>query len=198
MNRLIESVRKLYHWVLQQAAKKNAPKVLAGVAFTESIFFPIPPDVLLIPMVMTHLKKAFWFATICTVASAIGGVVGYLIGHYGFDYMGQPLIDFYHAQEVFDKIKLWYADYGVLIVAVAGFSPIPYKVFTITSGFVGMDMLAFFVTSLLSRGARFYLVAGLLWYGGEAFKQWIERHFGWLTMLLSAVVVGLIVLLKVM
>lgn len=190
-------LKKMYDTVLDLANHKQAPLILFLVAFAESSVFPIPPDLLLIPMVLANINKAFKYALICTVGSVLGGIAGYAMGYFAFETFGQPIIDFYHAADKFAKLQAYYAEYDMLIVAAAGFSPIPYKIFTLFTGVVGASLPQFILASALSRGARFFLVAWLLWRGGHTFKGWIEAHLPLLTLAGTAVLVALVVLIKV-
>jgi membrane protein YqaA with SNARE-associated domain len=180
----------LYDRGLEWAAHHQAPRYLALVSFAESSFFPVPVDVMLAPMVLANRERAFFFATLTTVMSVVGGLFGYLIGMFLFEEFGQPLISFYHAEESFTQIKEWFIDYGVWIVFIAGFTPIPFKIFTITSGLMLMPVLSFFLASLVGRSARFFLVAGLLYWGGapleRVLRKWIDV-LGWITVGLLAV-----------
>jgi membrane protein YqaA with SNARE-associated domain len=180
----------LYDRGLEWAAHHQAPRYLALVSFAESSFFPVPVDVMLAPMVLANRERAFFFATLTTVMSVVGGLFGYLIGMFLFEEFGQPLISFYHAEESFIQIKEWFIDYGVWIVFIAGFTPIPFKIFTITSGLMLMPVLSFFLASLVGRSARFFLVAGLLYWGGapleRVLRKWIDV-LGWITVGLLAV-----------
>ncbi|MDP6123520.1 MAG: YqaA family protein [Arenicellales bacterium] len=179
----------LYDRGLEWAAHHQAPRYLALVSFAESSFFPVPVDVMLAPMVLANRERAFFFATLTTVMSVVGGLFGYLIGMFLFEEFGQPLISFYHAEESFTQIKEWFIDYGVWIVFIAGFTPIPFKIFTITSGLMLMPVLSFFLASLVGRSARFFLVAGLLYWGGapleRVLRKWIDV-LGWITVGLLA------------
>ena len=190
-------LRKTYDTVLDYANHKHAPWILFFVAFAESSVFPIPPDLLLIPMVLANLDKAFRYALICTIGSVLGGIAGYAMGYFAFETFGEPIINFYHAADKFAQLQEYYAEYDMLIVAAAGFSPIPYKVFTLFTGVVGASLPQYIIVSVLSRGARFFLVAYLLWRGGHTFKTWIETHLPLLTLAGTAVLVGLVVLIKV-
>ena len=171
----------LYEWTLKWAEHRFAPKILAVLTFAESVFFPIPPDVLLAPMVLAKREKAWYYATLTTVASVIGGVVGYALGYYLFDWIA-PIIDSVGYTERFEQVKLWFADWGVWVVFIAGFSPIPYKLFTVSAGLLHMMFLPFLLASAIGRGMRFFLVAGLIYWGGEPFekklKQWVDV-LGW-------------------
>ncbi|WP_262692003.1 YqaA family protein [Kordiimonas aestuarii] len=171
-------LRKLYDWTLAKAMSPHAEKWLAGISFAESSFFPIPIDLMMIPMILAQPFKAFRLATITLVASVLGGVAGYLIGALLFETIGQPIIDFYGYSAQFREFQSYYQEYGILIVLVAGFTPLPFKVVTIASGVVGMNPLVFFLTSVPARGARFYLVAALLWKFGPPIREFIEKRLG--------------------
>ena len=170
--------------------------ILAIMSFAESSFFPIPPDVLLIPMVLAAPTRAWKIAFVCSVSSLLGGIFGYVIGAYFFDVIGQPIVDFYHLQAQFERFSGLYNEYGAIIVAVAGFSPIPYKVFTIASGVTNLDITTFIIASAVSRSARFFLVAALLWKYGSPIREFIENHLAKLTMLFCILLVGMFVVLK--
>lgn len=169
-------IKKLYDWTLEKAQRPTAERWLAGIAFAESSFFPLPIDLMLIPMIIANRLKAFRLATITLIASVVGGMFGYLIGAFFFDLIGQQIIAFYGYEEQFAAAQKYYVEYGILIVLIAGFSPIPYKVITIASGVVGMNPLLFFAISIPARGARFFLVAGLLWKFGEPIREFIEKR----------------------
>ncbi|MBA6416316.1 DedA family protein [Colwellia sp. 6M3] len=183
----------LYEWTLKWAEHKFAPRILAVLTFAESVFFPIPPDVLLAPMVMAQREKAWRFATITTVASVLGGIVGYGLGYLMFDPWIQPLITEFGYQARFDKAMLWFSEWGVWVVFIAGFSPIPYKLFTVSAGFLNMAFLPFLIASAVGRGMRFFMVAGIIRWGGAAMekklKQWVDV-LGWLVVI--AIVVAYI------
>ena len=183
----------LYEWTLKWAEHKFAPRILAVLTFAESVFFPIPPDVLLAPMVMAQREKAWRFATITTIASVLGGIVGYGLGYLMFDPWIQPLITEFGYQARFDKAMLWFSEWGVWVVFIAGFSPIPYKLFTVSAGFLNMAFLPFLIASAVGRGMRFFMVAGIIRWGGAAMekklKQWVDA-LGWLVVI--AIVVAYI------
>ncbi|AWB58546.1 YqaA family protein [Colwellia sp. Arc7-D] len=183
----------LYEWTLKWAEHKFAPRILAVLTFAESVFFPIPPDVLLAPMVMAQREKAWRFATITTIASVLGGIVGYGLGYLMFDPWIQPLITEFGYQARFDKAMLWFSEWGVWVVFIAGFSPIPYKLFTVSAGFLNMAFLPFLIASAVGRGMRFFMVAGIIRWGGAAMekklKQWVDV-LGWLVVI--AIVVAYI------
>ena len=173
---------RLYEWTLRWAEHKFAPRILAFLTFIESIFFPIPPDVLLAPMVLAKPQSAWRLATITTIASILGGAVGYWLGYLMFEPWIQPLITEFGYQERFDKAISWFKEWGVWVVFIAGFSPIPYKLFTVSAGFLHMAFLPFFITSAIGRGMRFFLVAGLIKWGGspmeQKIRQWVDV-LGW-------------------
>lgn len=175
-------LRRLYDWTMKLAARPQAKSLLAFIAFIESSIFPIPPDVLVIPMVLADRKQAWKIALICTVASVAGGAFGYLIGSTFFEMIGQPLLNFYGYMEKFDSFKLAYNEWGGWIVAFFGLTPFPYKVITIASGVTHLDFLIFIVASVVSRAARFFLVAALLWKFGAPIRSFIEKYLGLLTL----------------
>jgi membrane protein YqaA with SNARE-associated domain len=190
---MIALLRRLYHWTLALAERSFAPWALGGVSFAESSFFPIPPDVMLIPMCLARPSRAFWYATICTVASVVGGIVGYAIGYLLFDTVGRFLINLYGYAGQLEYFKTAYDQYGHWIIMIAGFTPFPYKVVTIASGFVKYDLLLFVILSVLTRGARFYLVALLLYLWGDWARDFIERRFELLTVVFAALfIVGFV------
>jgi len=176
--------------MLRWAAHRHAPIYLGLVSFSESSFFPIPPDVMLAPMVLARRQQAWWLAGLTTITSVLGGIAGYLIGKFLFDEFGQAIIDFYHAQAGFERVKLWFHEYGVMVVFVAGFSPIPYKLFTVASGVLGLAFVPFAAASVVGRGMRFYLVSGLLYWGGQPFEEFLRRRIdilGWGVVGLAAI-----------
>ena len=183
----------LYEWTLKWAEHKFAPRILAILTFAESVFFPIPPDVLLAPMVLAQRDKAWRFATITTIASVLGGIVGYGLGYLMFEPWIQPLITEFGYQARFDKAMLWFSEWGVWVVFIAGFSPIPYKLFTVSAGFLNMAFLPFLLASSIGRGMRFFLVAGVIRWGGapmeQKIRQWVDV-LGWLVV--SAIIIAYI------
>jgi membrane protein YqaA with SNARE-associated domain len=183
-------LRRLYHWVLELAEKPFAPWALGGISLAESSFFPIPPDAMLLPMCLARPSRAFWYATICTVTSVLGGLLGYAIGYLLFDTVGRFLIDLYGYGAQVEYFKGAYDEWGHWIIVIAGFTPFPYKVITITSGFVSYNLLWFFVLSVLTRGARFYLVATLLYFWGDWARDFIERRLGLLATLSVILFIG--------
>jgi len=173
----------LYEWTLKWAEHKFAPRILALLTFAESVFFPIPPDVLLAPMVLAKPERAWRLASLTTAASVIGGIVGYGLGYLMFEPWIQPLITEFGYQARFDKAMLWFSDWGVWVVFIAGFSPIPYKLFTLSAGFLQMAFLPFLLASAIGRGMRFFIVAGVIRWGGapmeQKIRQWVDV-LGWL------------------
>ncbi|MBH0028055.1 DedA family protein [Pseudoalteromonas sp. SWN29] len=180
---------KLYDMALVWAKHRHAERYLAAMSFAESVFFPIPPDVMLAPMSLAQPKKAWRFASFATIASVFGGIIGYLLGFWLFEPVVEPLIAQMHWQEKFDIALNWFKDYGVWVVFLAGFSPIPYKVFTIGAGVLQMAFLPFLFASAIGRGARFFLVSALMKWGGakmeEKLRQYIEI-LGWGLVILIA------------
>jgi membrane protein YqaA with SNARE-associated domain len=185
----------LYEKVMAWSRLPNAPWYLGALSFAESSFFPIPPDVMLAPMSLAKPQQAWRFAFITTLTSVLGGLFGYLIGITAFDYI-QPHLQASSYWTSFQTAKVWFAQYGFWAIFVAGFSPIPYKVFTITAGTLSMALLPFTVASIIGRGARFYMVAGLMKWGGarmeEKLKLYVDR-IGWATV---AIIVLAVMLFK--
>lgn len=174
----------LYSAALRWATHRHASRYLSALSFAESSFFPIPPDVMLAPMVLARRDRAWFLAGLTTVASVAGGLFGYLIGKFLFGTVAEPIIEFYDARLAFERARTWFEIYGVWVVFVAGFTPIPYKIFTISAGLIGMSLVPFLLASLVGRGARFFLVAGLILLGGEALETQLRRHVdvvGWVT-----------------
>ncbi len=183
-------LRRLYHWVLGWADRPGGPAALTGIAAAESFFFPIPPDVLLIPLALGRPYRAFRFAALCTAGSVVGGIVGYLIGSSLYHVLGQPILELYGYMDQYERLGGMYAEHLVLTLGSAGFTPIPYKVFTIAAGAFEVPFLAFVVISAVSRGARFFLVAGLIRWFGAPIRSFIERYFNLLTILFVILLVG--------
>ncbi len=169
----------LYVRAMRWSRHRNAPWLLGGVSFAESSFFPIPPDVMLAPMSLAQPRRAWLFALITTLASVAGGLFGYLIGVYAFDLV-EPLIRDSHYWDAYVTAKSWFDRWGFWAVFVAGFSPIPYKVFTIAAGAASMAVLPFILASFIGRGARFFLVAGLMAWGGARMEAALYRYVDWL------------------
>jgi membrane protein YqaA with SNARE-associated domain len=189
-------IRRLYQWTMNLAASPRATLALFFVAMAESSFFPIPPDILLIPMVLARPSRGFWMALVCTLGSAIGGAFGYLIGQEFMPIIGDPIIAFYGAEDKYHHLAELFIEYDVWIIAIAGFSPIPYKLFTISAGAIGSNFAIFFLVSVLSRGARFFLVASLLKWGGDRLRLLVEKHLELLTVAILLLAVAAFTLIK--
>tara|TARA_R110000868_G_scaffold189695_1_gene432832 strand:+ start:17893 stop:18480 length:588 start_codon:yes stop_codon:yes gene_type:complete len=191
-------LQNLYNKILRYADHPHAEWVLFFVAFVESSFFPIPPDVLLIPMVIVNFDRAFRYAFICTAGSVLGGIAGYALGYFFFDSIGAAIIDFYGAGEKFASFQGWYAKYDVYIIAMAGITPIPYKIVTIASGLLNANFVNFVLASVVARFIRFFLISWLLWRGGPSLKGWIENNLYPITMAAGVAFILIVVLFKVL
>ncbi len=191
-------LRGLYDWTLAKCRHPHAERWLAGLSFAEASFFPIPPDVLLAPMCLADPPRAFRLAAITTLASVAGAVFGYLIGLFLFEAVGRPLLVLYGGAEAFETFGAAFNAKGWLIVLLAGFTPLPFKVITIASGATGLSLAVLVLASLVSRGARFFLVAALLWRFGPPMQILIERHFNTLSILFGALLVGGFVVLGIL
>ena len=177
-------LRKLYDWTLNLAAHKHALLALALLSFVESSIFPIPPDILLIPMVLAMRDRAWLVAGVCTVASVIGGMMGYGIGFFMYEQIGKPILDFYHYSLKLYEFQATYNQWGAWAVFFAGITPFPYKVITILSGMTGLSLPVFIIASIIARGMRFFIIAALLWKYGDAIRAFIERRLGLIFFLL--------------
>lgn len=175
-------LRPLYDWTLRQAEKPWARWTLAGVSFAESSFFPIPPDVLLLPMALADRARAYQLALICTIASVMGGFLGYAIGSLLYHTVGQWIIETYHLQAAFDKFHEEFTQWGVWIIIGKGLTPIPYKLVTIASGVAKFPLLAFTLSSVVTRGMRFFLVAFLVRKFGEPIRIFVEKYLTWVAL----------------
>ncbi len=191
-------LRRLYDWTLGLAGHRHALWALAGVSFVESSVFPVPPDILLVPMVLAARRRAWAIAGVCALASVAGGLAGYGIGYFLYEAVGRPLLEFYGLGARFGEFQALYRDWGAWIVAGAGFTPFPYKVITIASGVVALDPVTFTLASAVSRGGRFFIEAALLWHFGPPIRRFIEANLPLVTGLFFAalfagfVVVGLL------
>ena len=174
-------LRRLYHWTLSWADHPSARYALFFIALIESSIFPIPPDILLIALALGKPQWGMRLAAITTAGSTVGAAVGYGIGLFLFASIGQSIIDFYGLSSQYLKAEDWFIAYGVAIVLIAGFSPVPFKVITIAAGAFGLDFILFMLAALVSRGARFFLVGALLQWGGATVRDFVERHFEWIT-----------------
>ena len=182
-------LQRLYDWTMRLAASPYALWALVGVAFVESSIFPIPPDLLLIPMILAARSDAWRLATIATLSSVAGGFVGYAIGYYAFAAIGVPILEFYQVMDKYEALKTQFDKYGAWIIILKGMTPIPYKLITIASGAFDFNIVTFALASVISRSLRFFLVAALLWWFGEPVREFIERR---LTLVTSAFVVLLL------
>ena len=166
------------------------------VSFCESSFFPIPPDVMLVPMVLANRQKAFLIATVCTVTSVLGGLLGYAIGYYFFETLGAWVVKAYGLQAGLDKFRAQYAEWGVWVILIKGLTPIPYKLVTIASGAAHFDLFTFVWASIVTRGARFFIVSALLWKYGEPIRSFIEKRFTLVTWVFLIALIGGFVVVK--
>jgi membrane protein YqaA with SNARE-associated domain len=183
-------LRKFYNATLALASRPIAPYALGAVSFAESSFFPVPPDVMLVPMVLARPDRAWFYAAICTVTSVVGGLLGYAIGALLYDSVGSWLFRLYGLESGAEAFRTSYAHYGHWIILLKGLTPIPYKLVTITSGFAGYDLFWFVVLSFITRGARFALFAGLIGRYGEPIKDVLDRHLGAAAAALVVTIVG--------
>ena len=183
-------LRGLYDWTVSLAQTRWALLAMAVVSFVESSFFPIPPDVLLIPMIIAAPRRAFLVAGVCTVASVLGGAFGYWIGASVFDTVGVRILDFYNKAELFEEFSARFNEQGHWAVLFAGVTPFPYKVITITSGATGLPFAQFMFWSLIARGLRFFVVAALLWKFGEPIRDFIEKRLGLMFTVLVILLIG--------
>ncbi|TPJ77146.1 YqaA family protein [Mesorhizobium sp. B2-6-2] len=183
-------LRRLYDWTLSLSGRPGAIWALAAVSFAESSFFPIPPDVLLVPMSLAKRDKAWLYAGICTIASVIGGILGYAIGSLLYDSVGTWLINAYGYGQKVEAFRQAYAEYGQWIILLKGLTPIPYKLVTITSGFAGYNLVWFVILSIVTRGVRFYVLAGLLTRFGDPLRRLLEKHLGLIVALFAIGLLG--------
>jgi membrane protein YqaA with SNARE-associated domain len=170
-------MRRLYDWVMRLAQHRRAIPAMGVVSFAESSFFPIPPDVMLVPMVLANRQKAFTIAAVCTVTSVLGGLLGYAIGYYFFETIGAWVVKTYGLQAGMEKFRDGFAEWGTWIILIKGLTPIPYKLVTIASGAAHFDLFTFVWASIVTRGVRFFAVAALLWKYGEPIRTFIEERF---------------------
>jgi membrane protein YqaA with SNARE-associated domain len=179
----------MYDWMMRSARSRTAPHALFWVSFIESSVFPIPPDVMLIPMILADRVKAWWYATVATIGSVLGGVAGYAIGYFLFAYIGEPILKFYGYGGKFQDAAELFQEWGVWILIAKGWTPFPYKVLTIAAGAFHMAIVPFILASIVARAMRFYLVAALLYFFGEPIRDFIEKR---LTLVTTAFVVLLV------
>ena len=190
-------LRRIYDWCIDAADKPYALWVLGAVAFAESSFFPVPPDIMLLPMSVAQPKRAWLFAGVCTAASVLGGILGYAIGALLYDSVGHWVIEFYHMGDKVEAFRESYARWGALIILGKGLLPIPYKLITITSGFAGYNIWLFILLSIVTRGARFYIEAVVMHRYGDWIRIRIERHLTlWVVAFLVVLVLGFVIAFK--
>jgi membrane protein YqaA with SNARE-associated domain len=189
-------IERTYRWVLSLAGRPNAERALAAVSFAESSFFPIPPDAVLIPMVLARKDKAWRLALICTISSVLGGIVGYAIGAFLFDTVGQWLIKIYGLEEKSIEFKHLYDHWGLWVILIKGLTPIPYKLVTIVSGIAHFNLAVFIAASVVTRGIRFFVVAALLRRYGQPIQDFIEKRLTLVAMIFLACIIGGYALLK--
>ena len=183
-------IRRFYDWMMWRARHERAPQALFWVSFIESSFFPIPPDVMLVPMVLANRLKAWSYASVATIGSVIGGVFGYAIGYFFFEGIGVPILNFYGKAASFGQFAQWFNEWGVWILVIKGMTPFPYKILTIAAGVTHMPLIPFMLASVVARSMRFYLVAGLLYFFGEPIREFIEKRLSLVTTLFVVLLVG--------
>ena len=177
--------RALYDWTLRLAGHRHAIRSMAFISFCESSFFPIPPDVMVVPMILARREQAYWIATVCTVSSVLGGILGYAIGMFLYDSVGRWLIEFYGMGEGIEQFREQFRTYGTEIILIKGLTPIPFKLVTIASGIAAFSFPAFVAASVVTRGARFFAIAWLLKRYGAPMQEFIERRLnlvGWVAL----------------
>lgn len=182
--------KRLYDWTIALAASPHATSAMAIIAFAESSFFPLPPDLLLIPMAVAQPQRAWWFAFVCTIASVLGGIVGYAIGALLYESLGQYIINLYGYTDKMEQLRAFYAEWGWAFILVKGLTPIPYKLVTIVSGLLGYDIWLFILLSIITRGGRFFILAAIMNRFGESLRHLLEKHFALFTIGLLVIVVA--------
>ena len=186
---LMSPTRRLYNWLMRAVDTPRAVKILSIVSFAESSIFPLPPDLMLIPMILSNRQKAWRLAFICSLTSILGGILGYALGYFLFESIGQWIINTYHLQESFHNFQSLFQEWGFWIIMAKGLTPIPYKLVTIASGVCELNFGQFILASVITRTARFYILATLVWYFGEWSKEFIEKYLGWI-LFASLVLIG--------
>lgn len=183
-------LRRLYDQVIRFADSPRASWVLGAISFAESSFFPVPPDIMLLPMAVARPERAWTYAAICTVTSVLGGLLGYAIGFLLYDSVGRWLMQAYGYEHGIEEFRALYAQWGTWIILIKGLTPIPFKIVTIASGFAGYNLFWFVLLSLITRGARFFILAGILNRYGEPLRAFMERRLGWVAAGFAALLVG--------
>ena len=191
-------LRKFYNWTLDKASHKKASWFLVLVSFTESSFFPIPPDILLIPMILAKRIKAWFYALVCTLSSVAGGLAGYAIGHFFYESIGSVIVEIYGLSDSFNLFEGYYNQYGIWIVLGAGFTPFPFKFITIASGVFNLNIFLFVIVAMIARSLRFYLIATLLFIFGNAIKNLIDKYFNFLVSLFFILLIGSVFIIKLL
>lgn len=187
-------LQRLYQWTLDRASSPHATWIVTLVSFTESSFFPLPPDLMLIPMILANKARAWRLALLCSVASVLGGILGYAIGYFLFETLGEFIINTYNLASAFERFQTDFQAWGFWIIALKGLTPIPFKLVTIASGVAKLNFQEFILASIIARFFRFYLLSALLWYFGDWAKVLIERYVGWvLAAILGALVAGFLI-----
>ena len=189
-------LKRTYNWTLEKAQHKNAKWYLSLISFAESSFFPIPPDILLIPMALASKAKALFYAFMCTLFSVLGGILGYAIGYFFYNSVGIYIVELYHLENSFNIFEDYYKEFGILIVLGAGITPFPYKFITIASGVFGLNIFLFIIVSIIGRGLRFYLIAILLYFFGEKIKLIIDKYFNILTIVFFILLIGSVFIIR--
>lgn len=191
-------LKRLYNWLLESADKPQAIWIVNLVSFAESSFFPLPPDLMLIPMILADRAKAWWLAFLCTLSSVSGGLAGYAIGYFLFESAGEWIIHTYHLEDGFTRFQMDFQQWGFWIIALKGLTPIPFKLVTIASGVAGLNLVQFILASLIARSCRFFLLAGLLWYFGDWARRYIERYLPWVLAGMLAILIGGFIAVKIL
>lgn len=189
-------LRKLYDWTLEKSKHPRAVIFLSVISFLESSFFPIPPDIILIPMIIANKLKAWMYAFVCTISSVLGGIGGYLIGYYFYNSIGFLIINYYALDNKFSDLESYYNEFGIWIVLGAGFTPFPFKLITIASGLFGLNIFLFIFISFIARGLRFYLIASLLRIFGDTIIKIIDKYFNILSILFFVLLIGSFIFIK--
>lgn len=189
-------LQKLYDWCVEKAASKYAERWLAAVSFADSVFLPVPPDVMLLPMILADRAKTWRLTAIVTITSIVGALIGYLLGAFFYDTLAAPLIEAYGYQDKFTEFEQLFAEYGVYIVLIGGLTPIPFKVVAIACGVIGMNPLVYTLSLIPARLPRFYLEAVLLWYFGPAIRDFIEKRLALVFTLGLILLIGGIMIIK--
>ena len=189
-------LRSLYTWTLNKAEHKYSAWILSAISFAESSFFPIPPDILLIPMIIAKKTKAWVYAFICTFSSVLGGLAGYAIGYFFYNSIGLLIVETYHLSQSFSTFENYYNEYGILFILGAGFTPFPFKFITIASGVFNLNIFLFIITAIIARGFRFYLIAGLLFIFSKKIKIMIDKYFNLLAIIFFIILAASVILVK--